>query len=299
MSDSKWFKAEITIEKGSEVAHIKTINVDHTNTFGSVTVEDLCRVLSPSSDDFETPVLPPNVLQMLKKGNATVVTVYSPSHTRNVRYHSYNNKSLFPVTLPNSVFFITFRNGKYNGCRIHTLDDSGWSPNADYFDMPISNYAGYICWGRNMSLIDSFSNDDGTPNLQNCANIPELFYSSVFNADLGFYGNPQVDTYKGPYLEYVEKAFDFYRDDDDERQADLNEDYLPSSDKLSKIHNYFMSLGEDNARALALLIYSDRLTYGFYVWINRYIFPEEFFSPSFIYRGSPSKYDAILSVLYR
>ena len=184
MSTNKFF-IEIRDDTTAIITSVDKTGVKKTKTIG---LEMLSNVLNLKENNFNTGILPTNIVNIYQSGQYRTYHIFVPAHITTVRHTRFGEGPL-KIKYPSMIFsFIhdlsaTKRSTKRSLIRV--LDTEEFDTKTPLYRLNFNNYSdGYgICWGNNDSLVQQIlaSGDDFR-----IATLPKLFLDSVFNNDLEY-----------------------------------------------------------------------------------------------------------------
>lgn len=149
-----------------------------------VQLKDFIAAFTDSTNVEETPLMPASVIKYWKNGPNTVIFLNKPG--RNVDMISSYSKDPIPIRIPNTVYALKFKNNRLIKTIIGSYDDKRLTKNTKIFKFPMHNYSSTfspgICWGSNFDMVESVC---AGMDLFNIETIPDLYWASKFNTDLG------------------------------------------------------------------------------------------------------------------
>ena len=149
-----------------------------------VQLKDFITAFTDSTSVEETPLMPASVIKYWKNGPHIVIVLNKLG--RNVDLVSAYSRDIIPIRIPNTVYALKFRNNRLVKTIIGSYDDKRLTKNTKIFKFPMHNYSSTfspgICWGDNFNMVESVCTG---MDLFNIETIPDLYWASKFNSDLG------------------------------------------------------------------------------------------------------------------
>lgn len=167
-------------------AIITSVDKDGVKNAKRIHLKTLSDVLNLKTNNFDTGILPSNIVNIYQSGNYRAYHIFVHSYSTKISHLRYSDEPVF-VKYPSMLFsFINDMSASKRTTKrsmIRVLDTEEFDINTPLYPLYFNNYSdGYgICWGNNKDVVEEAlgSYDDFR-----ISTLPKLFLESKFNSDL-------------------------------------------------------------------------------------------------------------------
>ena len=169
-------------------AIITSVDKDGVKKAKRIHIKKLSDVLNLKSSNFNTGILPSNIVNIYQNGTYRAYHIFVPSYSTKISHTRYSEEPVF-VKYPSMLFsFIndmSASNPTTKRSMIRVLDTEEFDINTPLYPLYFNNYSDSygICWGNNKDVVEEAlaSYDDFR-----ISTLPKLFLESKFNNDLEY-----------------------------------------------------------------------------------------------------------------
>ena len=187
-------------------AIITSVDKDGVKKAKRVNLKTLSDILNLKSSNFNTGILPSNIVNIYQNGTYRAYHIFVPSYVTKISHSRYSEEPAF-VKYPSMLFSfindISASKPTTKRSMIRVLDTEEFDINTPLYPLYFNNYSDSygICWGNNKDIVEKTlaSYDDFK-----ISTLPKLFLESKFNNDLEY-----TYTFKGEVMSEIHSTTGF------------------------------------------------------------------------------------------